>query len=375
MKILVITHEFPPIGGGGATACYFLTKGFVQEGHDVTVLTASFKDLPIKEVINGVKIIRVKAQRSQKDHSSFVEMTSFLINALPKAIKLENKNRYDLCQVFFGIPSGPIAYLLKKLYKVPYVIRFGGGDIPGFQDRFKLVYKILTPFIRVLWKNSDALIANSSGLRDMAMNFYNKRNIEVVYNGIDINYFYPNYKLRESDKINILFVSRLIKRKGLQYVIPELGYLKDNVKKNIKFTVVGDGPYREYLEKQAEQYEVKEIIDFVGHKDKHEILSYYQQGDLFILPSLKEGMPNVVLEAMACGMPVIMTPCEGSKELIQENGIITPIEEFKTQIVNMCNDQENLKCCGEVSIELINKNFVWDMIVKKYIDIYTNILL
>ena len=65
------------------------------------------------------------------------------------------------------------------------------------------------------------------------------------------------------------------------------------------------------------------MIQFVGQKEKDGIVPYYQNADLFILPSAKEGMPNVVLEAMACGLPIVMTSCEGSKELITDNGIIS----------------------------------------------------
>ena len=74
------------------------------------------------------------------------------------------------------------------------------------------------------------------------------------------------------------------------------------------------------------------MVEFVGQKNKKEIVPFYQNADLFILPSAKEGMPNVVLEAMACGLPIIMTPCEGSKELVQDNGYILLTSEMGEKI-------------------------------------------
>ena len=130
MKILAISHEFPPIGGGGANACFFLTKGFVEKGHEVTLVTANYQGMPESEIVNGVRVIRVNSKRAHKEHCSFKEMLSYLLKAYPVANKLQKREKFDVCLVFFGIPSGPIGYMLKKEYKLPYVIRFGGGDVP-----------------------------------------------------------------------------------------------------------------------------------------------------------------------------------------------------------------------------------------------------
>ena len=101
------------------------------------------------------------------------------------------------------------------------MIRFGGGDVPGFQERFTKVYKVIAPAIKLIWKKADALIANSQGLKDMALDFYNKKPFDVIPNGVDTEVFYPSVK-EESDEFKILFVSRLIERKGLQFIIPQL---------------------------------------------------------------------------------------------------------------------------------------------------------
>ena len=78
MNILIISHEYPPIGGGGANACLYLAKNYAQLGHKVTVLTACFRDLLREEEIDNVQIIRVRALRKKEDKSTFPEMFSFL---------------------------------------------------------------------------------------------------------------------------------------------------------------------------------------------------------------------------------------------------------------------------------------------------------
>lgn len=368
MKILAISHEFPPIGGGGANACYFLTKGFVEKGHEVTLVTANYQGMPESEAINGVRVIRVNSKRAHKEHCSFKEMLSYLLKAYPVANKLQKREKFDVCLVFFGIPSGPIGYMLKKKYKLPYVIRFGGGDVPGFQERFTKVYKIIAPAIKLIWKNADALIANSQGLKDMALDFYDKKPFDIIPNGVDTDVFFP-VEREAGEEFKILFVSRLIERKGLQFVIPQLKEIQSSTDKKIKLIVVGDGPYRENLEQIAKDNQVYDMIEFVGQKDKSEIVPYYQNADLFILPSAKEGMPNVVLEAMACGLPIIMTPCEGSKELVQDNGYIVNTLGFGEKITKLITTMECCKQFGNNSKQIIANNFTWEKTITSYIEL------
>lgn len=372
MKILAISHEFPPIGGGGANAAYYLTKGFVEKGHKVTLITANYQDMEQQETINGVTLIRVNAKRKYKEHCSFQEMLSFILKAYPVAEKFEENEHYDICLIFFGIPSGPLGYMLKKRRELPYVVRFGGGDIPGFQNRFKVIYKILAPFVRGIWKNADGLVANSEGLCQLANEFYSKRKIDVITNGVDDEYFCP--KKEEKKYIDILFVSRLIERKGVQYIIPKLDYINERTKENIRFTIVGDGPYKDVLLNLANKNNNKDIIEFVGQKNKTDILKYYQKADIFVLPSKKEGMPNVVLEAMACGLPIIMSNCEGSKELVVENGFVAEIEKIPDLLIRLCNNEEERVNMGINSRKRIQKLFSWDIIVEEYIKKMEDIL-
>ena len=378
MNILAISHEYPPIGGGGSNACLFLLQGFARRGHTVSLVTAGFDRLPEKEVTRaGVKIYRVKAKRANKEHCSFMEMYDFLGKAKRCAFKLCKEEKFDIALIFFGIPSGPIGVSLKRKFKIPFVIRFGGGDVPGFQERFKSIYKVLGPSIKKIWKKSDARIANSDGLKKLAYEFYDKEEFKVIPNGVDVDVFMPD-DMRVSGRIfKILFVSRLIERKGLQFVIPQLPQLRDMLEakgKGLRLTIVGDGPYRETLERIAKENGVYDIIDFVGQKDKDQIVPYYQDADVFILPSKKEGMPNVVLEAMACGLPIIMTPCQGSKELISDNGFVCDVDDFGKKLYELSFDNAKRRFMGLASIRKVRSEFTWDKTTEKYLDLMKEIL-
>ena len=368
MHILVVSHEYPPIGGGGANACYSLTREFAKSGHSVTIVTAAYSNLPLEEWIDGVHVIRVKARRQKKETSTFVEMLSYLASAFLKVNQLVREEQYDHCLVFFGIPSGPLGLYLKKRYGIPYTVRLGGGDIPGAQKRFGVIYKVLSPMIRCIWRNAANLVANSEGLREKAYAYENRYPIQIISNGVDRDFFHADTRMtHQDDTCNLLFVSRLIEGKGLQYIIPHMETINRESGKYTKLVIVGDGPYRETLEQLVKQHQVETYVEFAGAKTKMELLPYYQQADLFILPSLSEGMPNVVLEAMAVGLPIVMTPCGGSKELIQGNGVVASVEEFVGQVTALCKDEQKRKAFGKRSVELTEDYFAWDAKASDYL--------
>lgn len=386
MKLLILTHEYPPIGGGGANACMNLAREYAGAGHQVTIVTVWYTGLEEEEDTGGVHIIRLRSKRKHLAHCGFPEMLDYLRKALRKADGLCKAEKFDTCQAFFAIPSGPAAYCLKKKYGIPYLIRFGGGDIPGFQERFRFLYKILGPFEKIVWKNADALVANSQGLKKLAESFYNKKEIRIITNGVNVDWIqaaigesppqdWDDGKDRKEEKeIRLLFVSRLIERKGLQFILPILSEINEKAGKRVSLTIVGDGPYRPVLEKIVSDRQLSGLVTFAGQRDKKELPQFYRASDIFILPSKKEGMPNVVLEAMAGGLPVVMTPCEGSTELIDGNGYAVPTDRFAEKIVCLCRDEVLRRRMGERSRQLVEERFRWSRIGAAYMELMESII-
>ena len=383
----MISHEYPPIGGGGANACMSLAKEYSQKGNEVHIVTVWYEgEKEYEELINNnsIFIYRLKSKRKYVDHCSFMEMLDYLRLAYSFSDKLEKKEKFDICQIFFGIPSGPIGYHLKNKYKLPYVIRFGGGDIPGFQDRFQIIYKFISPIVKYIWKKSDALVANSEGLKKLAEDFYDKKEIIVIPNGVNIRAFSNEsflsktiLKKEKEEYIRLLFVSRLIERKGLQDILPQLRYISERCSQKglrIQLDVVGDGPYKADLEKIAKEEEISDIICFHGQKNKDQLPMYYSNADIFVFPSRKEGMPNVVLEAMSYGLPIIMTPCQGSEELITNNGYITEYQKFGEKILSLCLNADKRKKMGNNSVKLVEEEFSWSNTSNLYLKIFSEIV-
>lgn len=391
MKILIVSHEYPPIGGGGANACMCLAREYAKAGNDVAIVTAWFPGLPEREEIafpadggGKVMIHRLHAKRKHKHHCGFWEMADYILKSLPYACKLNASGHFDVCQVFFGVPSGVIGYWLKKRQGLPYVIRLGGGDIPGFQLRFAWVYKMVAPFIKLFWRHASAVVANSVGLRSFAEKFYNRREILVIPNGADLRAFGDEQAAQGNEAaatnadhtITLLFVGRLIERKGLQDVLPCLREVNDACERQklaVRLLIVGDGPYRGALERLVAESGVGGLVEFCGQKDKHELPYYYSRADVFIFPSRNEGMPNAVLEAMSYGLPIVMTPCQGSDELIAGNGYIAEAKDFGQRLVGLATDAAERQRMGAASVRLIETTYNWQNIAKEYMSLFKNV--
>ncbi len=243
MNILMISHEYPPVGGGGANACMNLAREYINQGHRVTVLTVWYEGTAADEEKGALHIIRLKARRKHKEHC-------------------------------------------------------------GFPERFQLVYKILAPFEKVIWRNADALVANSRGLKEFAEKFYNQCPVQIIPNGVSVAAF-QDLGMAGTNKekevlaawdgaagtcLRILFVSRLIERKGLQHILPILPEVIQKTGKMLRLVIVGDRPYRPALEEIVREHHLEDVAHFTGQKEKGELSAYYNSADIFILPSRREGI-------------------------------------------------------------------------------------
>jgi len=324
MKILLINSEYPPIGGGAGNASSNLARCLVQRGHEIMVLTSHWDGLPFEETRNGVRIVRLSALRRRMDRSNAFEQISFILFASFRALSLLGSFRPDVTLAFFGLPSGAVALFLKWLYRIPYVVSLRGGDVPGFRPYdFRLYHKLSAPFLRSIWKNASTIVANSNGLRRLALAFDTRYAIQVVPNGVDLDQF--AVALHAWSPPHILSVGRVVHQKGFDLALCALSQLKDL---EWTWTIAGDGPQMSMLKSMSQEYGIAPRLHFVGWLSPEGLKSQYAAANLFLFPSRHEGMPNAVLEAMACGLPVIATAIAGNEELVVdgETGRLVPAE-------------------------------------------------
>jgi glycosyltransferase involved in cell wall biosynthesis len=255
----------------------------------------------------------------------------------------------------------------------------GGGDVPGFRPfQYKHLYKILPPFLKMLFRNATFLVANSEGLRKMAKDVFPEFQIEVIPNGLDTHRFTNGNARVPAKEVRILFVSRLIKRKGLQFLIDAIPEVQKQAKYPFIINVAGDGPDQEKFMTQIEQSGLGEYFRFYGYVDHGKLPGYYLNADIFVLPSLAEGMPNVVLEAMGSGLPIVATTVPGSEELVKhgENGFVLPPRDSQAlarSLITLINQRTLRETMGRCS-RRIAQQYTWDIVIEKYITLYQHML-
>ncbi len=378
MRILMLNYEFPPVGGGGGYVTYYLAKNMARQGHEVYLITSQFKGLPKDEEVDGFFVHRVPVLRKRADICQVYEMFSYIVSAGFYSLKFAKEFHPDVVQVFFGIPSGPVGWMLKKVYGLPYVVFLGGRDVPRPNpdpNYYRLLYGILAPAIKSIWRHATRVVACSDGLRNLALKFAPNAQISVIPDGIDLKKFRPVRREVEPGVVRILTIGRLIPRKGIQFLIRSLPNAIKNANRNFEVEIVGDGPYRKELVQLAAELKVSHKLNFVGTVPYEHLATSYQEADIFVLCSLAEGMPLVVLEAMASGLPIVASSVQGIEDLVAANGyLFKPGDWYSlaTKLVSLINDGQKRIKMGRESIRRVQK-YDWENIANAYLNIYESI--
>ena len=309
MRMLFITYELPPIGGGGGRAAWQIARRLIRRGHQVDILTSLFPGLPERAEREGVKIHRIRVRRRRADECPPRELLSFMCRSIPAVTRTANECNPEVVCAFFGIPGGPAAFWLRLRKKIPYVLSLRGSDVPRPElAGYQRLHLLTGPALRRIYRAADAIISVSGGLREAALRLDPNVAIEVIPNGVDTERFHRNTdRTSVGEPPELLFVGRLKEFKGVQYVLRALPDIEKRLGSAVRFTIAGDGPYRATLESLAEEIHKESGITsearFAGWLGDAALLAAYESASMILLPSLAEGHPNVLLEGMAMGLP------------------------------------------------------------------------
>ncbi len=370
-KILLLNYEFPPLGGGAGNATYYILKEFSKNPNiEVDLVTSSIDMKKIEKFSDNITIhyLDVRKKRLNLHFQKHRNLIVYSIKAYFYANKLIKKKNFDICHAFFGIPCGFLAMIFKRRYRIPYIVSLRGSDVPGYNKRFYFLDQIfLKRLSKKIWREAKYVVANSEGLKELAKETNSEQKISVVYNGIDIYDFIEKKQIRKKEGEELILVStgRLIERKGYNYLIEAISGIKD-----VELWLIGSGDGEKSLSEKAEKLNAN--VKFFGKRHHNEIGDFLRKSDIFVLPSLNEGMSNSILEAMACGLPIITTDTGGSKELIQGNGFIVKkknSKDLKKYILKYLEDRDLIIKHGENSRKVAEK-MGWDNVAKDYLRLY-----
>ena len=374
MKLLLINNEFPPIGGGGSTVTKYAMRELVKAGHEVTLITSQYKDLPKRETIDGATVIRIPAVRRFKDYCSIWELVIFGISALAYTFFYTLRHKVDFIQAYFAVPAGFVAWIISYLRNIPYAVYFGGSDIPNANpSRYKKIYPFITPLLKAIWRRAAFRTVCSDDLVTLGQAADPSSEFLMIPNGVETERFSPIERPANA-KVKILFIGRLIPRKGFQRVVKALPRVRALARVPFEVEVVGTGAAQEDLDSLAAELGVSDLIHYAGTVPYEKLHESYQYADIFVLTSLSEGMPSVILEAMGCGLPIIASDVGGNNEIVKEgeNGFLITGEDTETiaqRLASLINDEKLRKGMGTKSRE-ISRHYDWRQIMAQYDQLY-----
>lgn len=395
MKICLFTHTFPR--SNLDTVAPFmdgLARGLVQVGNEVFVLTPYNSDF--QNELRPYKIIQYKYIFWEKLHKIGYSQTLtndmgikpvmyllaplMILAGFIALLKLINQEKIEIINAHWILPNGFIGALASILTGVPLVSTLPGSDVYVAKKNF-----IFSWMARFADKVSAAITSNSPQLiDDLGQIGANSTKGHIILYGVDPAKFKPdqsqNLELRKKygiseDKIVILSVGRLVAKKGFLYLIEATDIIKKN--NNFIVVIVGEGSQRKELENKIKAKHLENFFILPGWIDYQNLVNYYNLGDIFILPSIRDQGGNLddqsvaLVEAMACGRPVVTSNFPGYKLVVKEgkNGFLVS-EKNSTSIAQALKkliDSKKLRNkMGRKSLNMVIKHFTWKAISRQY---------
>lgn len=373
MRILFFNYEFPPLGGGASTFNDYLFREFAKDPSVVIDCITSSDDHcdKIESFSENITLYRINVRKKNIHFWTQTEVMRYLLGAGKIVSDLLCRNRYDLSHGFAGFPSGFLSWRYRS--RMPYLLSLLGSDVPGFNPRLSFQYAVMAPLFRRIWRQATMVVANSIGLRRLALEFQSDQEISIIPGGIDVEQFTPG---PPEGKIpgRILCVSRLVERKGIRHLIDAMPQVVGRVP-GASLTIAGTGNLDSALRRQAKESGVEHCIDFLGYVPHDQVSDLFAQAQLFAQPSYYEGMSNTVLEAMASALPIVASGEGGREELFRGNALHVPYgdpEALGQALSNLLSNPEALTRMGEKSRE-ISLDYSYPRIAAQYLDAYRRV--
>jgi len=362
-----------------------LSVELARRGHQVSVLTSfppTFYTYESSDVFSGVNVFEANPHF---DVQSIPYTVSFPLMQITKLIKSQN---IDICHTIMerATNAATVAFASKAV-DIPYVHTVQGIGTKTGRPLVDFIGEVYNSTIsRMVLKWAKRVIVLSESLAEYAIRLGASSNhIAVIPSGIDCSYFDPSKhdvmeaakKVRDKtgvgDAALVGYIGRLVPVKGLKYLLMAMNEVQREYP-NTHLLMVGDGFQRKELERMSDRLKIN--ATFVGWgKD---VLPFYAAIDIFVLPSVLEGLSNSLLEAMAMCKPVIATNVGGNKDVVVDgkNGFLVPVGSPSLISLNLkklieCGDLR--KEMGSINRETVKRRFSWKDSVSKVESIYKNL--
>lgn len=389
--VLVTATGFPRWkGDSDSIYIYDLSRRLARRGFKVSVLAPHHPGAKKFEKVDGMAVYRFpyffeKYQKLcyeggilgnlKKSWLARLQVPFFVLFDYLATARIVKKEKVDIIHAHWVVPQGFIAYIIRKLYRIPYIVTAHAGDI------FPLKSGPVKWFARKAIENASRCTANSGFTAQALIRISRRKGIDVIPMGVDLGDFSPKKKSAELRKKMggsplILFVGRLAEKKGVTYLLQAM---PDVIRRfpMARLAIIGYGPLKKALESQAKSLGLGTGVVFLGEKPNKELPAYYASADLVVAPSIitrsgdTEGLGVVLLEALASGTPVIGSDVGGIPDIIEDGktGLLVAQKQpgqLANAMIKMLSDKKLRIGTVRNSAALLQKNFSWEVIAGRF---------
>jgi glycosyltransferase involved in cell wall biosynthesis len=376
VKILVSTPIFPPEIGGPATYTVEVARRLQERGHKIRIV--AFTDE--KPQMSDLEVIPIRVQ--YRVFGTLMRQLRLFL-ALLSAVK-----GMGLIYLQDPLVVGIASLMAGKLTGKPLVLKFVGDSVwekayslrqtdKNLGDFFSSPQKSLALKMRIfllkfVLGGMNRIIVPSFYLRDILVTHYRVKpeKIAVVYNSVDLKAMSKatGGQGRQRGK-QVIAIGRLVRHKRVEGIITALCELGKKFP-DASLAIVGDGPERESLELLAKKLGVSQKVRFYGSIDHDRTLELLKASDVLVLNSIYEGLPHIVIEAMACSVPVVATRIRGTDETIDDGrtGLLVSADDEKGlagQIARLLQDRKLSAKLTASALTSVKGEFTWDSNLSK----------
>jgi glycosyltransferase involved in cell wall biosynthesis len=298
---------------------------------------------------------------------------SMFAGSFRRVFQRSKEHHFELIDAHYVYPDGLAAVMLGKLLGLPVVVSARGSDIHLFST-----FRTIRPLIARALQRADAVIAVSQGLKDRMVQLgCPGEKIVVIGNGVDAKQFRPASQAEMRARLNlplgspiVVSVGNLKEGKGFHVLIDAFARLRGRGR-DIMLVIVGGGPDRALLEKKIKAGGLEKSVYLAGAQPHESLAEWYNAADIFCLASSSEGCPNVVLEAMACGLPVVTTAAAAELVTSPALGIVTDrtATAFEAAI-----DEAFLRMWDRDLIVAHARNRTWSDVASRVLDVFSSVV-
>lgn len=374
MQIGIFTNCYQPLVNGVVGAIDLLKRGLTELGVEVYIFAPGFDDFIDQES----DVYRYPAL----DLTSKVKFPV----AIPFSLKINqiiHNTKFDIIHCHHPFVLGPVAVKVAKKKKIPVIYTFHTqyDQYTHYVPLPSTLVKTITKYqIKKFSRAVDQITTPSYSAQQILASYGIERSVQVIPNPTDLIRFHNNDGVLIRNKYNLqhekllINIGRVAPEKNLSFLLRMYQYVKQYTpEKSVRLMIVGDGPELKDLKIQAERLGISEGIIFTGMVNPVEIPLYLAAADLFVMASVTEIKPLVLLEALAAGVPIVAVSAPGADDTIiqGENGLLVPAEVslFGDAVLELVNDLEKMNRFRMVALQTATK-YSHIKIAKDYLNLY-----